>query len=205
MTKNPRRSLAAAAALAAVTLAGCSLATGATPAAPTPASPVAASSAPATPVTVTATPAATVTVAAPPPPPPVTVTVTPPPAPAPAAAHYTGTGAFQSPSGNINCALFSFGGDDSVQCELAQHDWVAPPKEPECHLDWGSRFLLNQSAGALFACYGQELPAPERTLGYGSTWSVGSITCDSEAAGMTCTDGSNGHYFFISRETWRLG
>jgi hypothetical protein len=203
MTKNPRRSLAAAAALAAVTLAGCSLATGATPAAPTPASPVAASSAPATPVTVTATPAATVTVAAPPPP--VTVTVTPPPAPAPAAAHYTGTGAFQSPSGNINCALFSFGGDDSVQCELAQHDWVAPPKEPECHLDWGSRFLLNQSAGALFACYGQELPAPERTLGYGSTWSVGSITCDSEAAGMTCTDGSNGHYFFISRETWRLG
>ena len=192
MTKNPRRSLAAAAALAAVTLAGCSLATGGTPVQPTPASPAAASTAPATPVTVTATPAAT-------------VTVTPPPAPALAAAHYTGTGAFQSPSGNITCALFSYGGDDSVQCEVAEHDWVAPPKEPGCHLNWGSRFLLNHPAGALFACYGQDLPAPERTLNYGSTWSVGTITCDSESVGMTCTDSSTGHYFFISRQTWRLG
>jgi len=192
VTKNPRRSLAAAAALAAVTLAGCSLATGGTPGQPTPASPAAASTAPATPVTVTATPAAT-------------VTVTPPPAPAPAAAHYTGTGAFQSPSGNITCALFSYGGDDSVQCEVAEHDWVAPPKEPGCHLNWGSRFLLNHPAGALFACYGQDLPAPERTLNYGSTWSVGTITCDSESVGMTCTDSSTGHYFFISRQTWRLG
>ena len=193
MTKNPRRSLAAAAALAAVTLAGCSLATGGTPVQPTPASPAAASTAS----------AATVTVAAPPPP--VTVTKTPPPAPAPAAAHYTGTGAFQSPSGNITCALFSYGGDDSVQCEVAEHDWVAPPKEPGCHLNWGSRFLLNQPAGALFACYGQDLPAPERTLNYGSTWSVGTITCDSESVGMTCTDSSTGHYFFVSRQTWRLG
>jgi hypothetical protein len=170
MTKNPRRSLAAVAALAAVALAGCSLATGATPVAPTPASPAAAST-----------------------------------APAPAAAHYTGTDAFQSPSGNITCALFSYGGDDSVQCEVAEHDWVAPPKEPACHLDWGSRFLLNEPAGALFACYGQDLPAPERTLNYGSAWSVGTITCDSETAGMTCTNSSTEHYFFISRQTWQLG
>jgi hypothetical protein len=139
------------------------------------------------------------------PPPPVTVTVTPPPAPAPVpAAHYTGTGAFQSPSGNIQCALFSFDGQTRADCELADHSWVAPPKEPECHQDWGSRFTLNQS-GAIFACYGQELPAPDRTLGYGSTWSVGTITCDSESTGMTCTDHSTGHFFSISRETWRLG
>jgi hypothetical protein len=134
MTKNPRRSLAAAAALAPVTLAGCSLATGATPVQPTPASRA----------TVAATPAATVTVA-------------------------------------------------------------APPEEPACHLNWGSRFLLNQPAGALFACYGQNLPALERTLGYGSTWSVTTITCDSESVGMTCTNSNTGHYFFISRQTWRLG
>jgi hypothetical protein len=182
MTKNPRRSLAAVAALAAVTLAGCSLATGATPGQPTPANPVA--TAPATPVTVTPPPSA--------------------PAPVPAA-HFTGAGSFQSPSGNITCALSSYGGDDSVECGVAEHDWVAPPQEPGCHLNWGSRILLNQPAGALFACYGQELPAPERTLGYGSTWSVGAITCDSETAGMTCTDSSTGHYFFVSRQTWRLG
>jgi hypothetical protein len=196
MTKNPRRILLAAAALAALALPACSLATGATPVKPTPVTPITVTQTPSTP-----SPVPMVTVTVTPPPPPVTVTVTPPPPPA---AHYTGTGAFQSPSGNIQCALFSFDGQTRADCELADHSWVAPPKEPECYQDWGSRFTLNQS-GAIFACYGQELPAPDRTLGYGSTWSVGTITCDSESTGMTCTDHSTGHFFSISRETWRLG
>jgi hypothetical protein len=190
MTKNPRRVLLTAAALAALTLSGCSLATGATPGQLIPATPVTATpAASVAPATVTATP--------------VTVTVTPPPAPAPAP-HFTGAGSFQSPSGNINCALFSYEGQTRADCEVAEHSWVAPPKEPECHQNWGSRFTLNES-GAIFACYGQELPTPERTLGYGSTWSVGTITCDSESTGVTCTDGNSGHNFFVSRDTWRLG
>jgi hypothetical protein len=201
---NTRRTWMAVTALASLSLAGCSLATGATPAKP----------APLTPVTVTATPAAsaapvavtpvTVTVTSPPP---VTVTVAPPaaPAPAPVAAHYTGPGAFVTPSGNITCALFSYGGDDSVRCEVATHDWVAPPKEPSCQLDWGSRLQLNHAAGALFDCYAQNLPTPDRTLPYGSTWAVGSLVCDSETAGVTCTDNGTGHYFFVSRQTWRIG
>jgi hypothetical protein len=42
-------------------------------------------------------------------------------------------------------------------------------------------------------------------LEYGQTSSAGSITCDSEPEGMTCTDISSGHYFRMSRESNELG
>ena len=132
-------------------------------------------------------------------PPAVTATVAGPPIAAPVV--YTGTGAFRSPSGNIACAMFA----SDVRCDVADHSWVAPPKTLDCHLDWGSRFKLAQGGGAVFDCYAQELPAPEQILGYGDSRTLGSITCDSESTGMTCTDGNTGHYFRISRETYEIG
>lgn len=69
----------------------------------------------------------------------------------------------------------------------------------------GIPILVEPARRGAVRCYGQDLPAPERTLNYRSTWSVGTITRDSESVGMTCTDSSTGHYFFISRQTWRLG
>jgi hypothetical protein len=47
------------------------------------------------------------------------------------------------------------------------------------------------------------LTAP--TLNYGQTHTVGAITCDSEPAGVTCTDSSTRHFFFDSRESYQLG
>jgi hypothetical protein len=140
----------------------------------------------------------------------VTVTVTPAPAPAPApapttvaqpAAHST----FQSPSGNINCMMFTSGGQIGARCEVVDHTWVAPPRSADCHLNWGDRFYLTHGGGAGFGCYGQEFPTADQTRGYGQTRSLGTITCDSEYTGMTCTDSSTGHYFRISRETYELG
>jgi hypothetical protein len=131
--------------------------------------------------------------------------MTPPPPPAPAA-HYTGTGAFQSPSGNIHCALFSYEGQTSARCDVAEHSWAAPPPGPDCHLSFGSRLLLIQGApAAVFDCYGQELPAADRTLAYGESWSIGTLTCDSQIVGIACGDSSTGRSFFVARETYRLG
>jgi len=42
-------------------------------------------------------------------------------------------------------------------------------------------------------------------LNYGQARSAGTITCDSEPSGMTCTDSSTGHYFRMSRESNELG
>jgi hypothetical protein len=187
-------------ALAALALSACSSthSTSATPVA----SPV---SAPTVTVTATATPAP----APAPAPAPVTVTVPPAPEPAPTTvvvqAAANGPASFRSPSGNINCSLSTPGGRIEARCEVVEHSWAPPPREPECHLNWGDRFELTQDGGAIFGCYGQQMPPVQETLAYGQSRSFGALTCDSEFTGMTCTDSSTGHYFRVSRESWELG
>ena len=118
-------------------------------------------------------------------------------------------GAFQSPSGNIVCSMGTFvdgkANDNFVACEITDHSWVAPPRAPDCALNWGNRFRLEQGSAAVFACQHQAMPAPQQTLDYGQTRSVGAITCDSEPAAMTCTDSSTGHFFRVSRDSYQLG
>jgi hypothetical protein len=193
---NPRsgamRSAVLILALGAVLVAGCSR-TGSTAIQATPVAP--------------ATWAPVTSEQASPPASPVTVTVTPH-APAPTTVVVVGnasTGPFQSPSGNIRCAMFAYDGQNSVRCDIADYGWTAPPRSPNCQLDWGSRFKLEQGGAAVFDCYAQELPAVDHTLGYGEAQTVGAITCVSQPSGMTCADGSTGHYFRVSRETYEVG
>jgi hypothetical protein len=118
------------------------------------------------------------------------------------------TGPFQSPSGNIVCSMGTFVGkanDNFVDCEIADHSWIAPPRAPDCALNWGNRFRLEQGSAGVFACQHQAMPAPQQTLDYGQTRAVGAITCDSEPTGMTCTDSSTGHFFRVSRDSYQLG
>jgi hypothetical protein len=189
--------LAGIVALAALAVAGCS-----TSAEPTT---VRATSAPVVTVTVTprsAAPATSTALSAP------TVTVTAAPAPAPVTtviAQPEGPASFRSPSGNINCTLSTPGNEIAARCEVVDHTWTAPPPS-DCHLNYGDRFYLTQAGGAVVGCYGQEFgPGPFPTLGYGQSRTFGTITCASEYTGMTCTDGSTGHYFRVSRDTYELG
>jgi hypothetical protein len=190
-------------ALAAMALAACAPSTGAT-ATPIPTlTPVISMSTP-TPPASPATPITTVTVTAPPP---VTVTATPTPTPAtiPAGQHVADDAPFQSPSGNIQCATFTYGpGGHTVRCEVTDHQWVAT--EPDgCQMNWGDRVGLEEGSPAVFGCYGQEMPAPTHTLEYGQIQTLGSLSCDSETVGITCIDTNTGHYFSVSRETVHLG
>lgn len=125
----------------------------------------------------------------------------------PTPAHADDNGyAFQSPSGNIACNMRpDVDGRSDAVCEIAVHTWVAPPRSPDCHLNWGSRLRLEQGSAAVFACYHQELGAPEQTLDYGQTQSFGTITCDSEPTGVTCIDSGTGHFFRVSRDSYQLG
>lgn len=136
------------------------------------------------------------------------MTVTAAPAPAPVTTVIVrpdGPSGFRSPSGNINCTLSTPGGDNQARCEVVDHVWTAPPP-PDCHLDSGDRFYLTQGATAVVGCYGQEFgPGPFPTLEYGQSRSFGTLTCDSEYTGMTCTDSSTGHYFRVSRDGYELG
>jgi hypothetical protein len=203
MTKNLQdpqrimRHLVWPVALAAVAVAGCSTSAGSTAGHPASGTPVTST------VTVAPTP---MQAPAPGQTPTVTVTVTPPPAaaPAPVVQPANGPATFRSPSGDINCTLSTPGGEIEARCEVVDHAWSAT-SPPDCHMNWGDRVYLRQGGNAGFGCYGQEFPVGETTLAYGQALSLGTITCESEAAGMTCTDGSTGHYFRVSRESYELG
>ncbi|MGO9925095.1 MAG: DUF6636 domain-containing protein [Mycobacterium sp.] len=110
---------------------------------------------------------------------------------------------FQSPSGNISCLL----GGGGVACDVSDYTYQVPPGPPCAqHIAWGNRFSLQQGRPAEMECHGDTLRLPgEQTLNYGQTISAGTITCDSEPSGMTCTDSSTGHYFRVSRDSYSLG
>jgi hypothetical protein len=128
----------------------------------------------------------------------------------PATAHASNSYQFQSPSGNVGCEMWEQDGTFSAVCQLRDHTWAAPPPSGDCHYGgydlkllrggmpcagvWpgGEIWLLQQS---------NELP----TLAYGQTHTVGTITCDSEPSGVTCTDSSTGHFFRVSRDSYELG
>ncbi len=120
----------------------------------------------------------------------------------PATAH-ADTQNFQTPSGNIYCALDSTG----VACDISEYTYTPPPP-PECgkHIAWGNRFVLEPGQPGAIHCHGDTLRVPgERTLGYGQSISAGTLSCVSEQSGMKCTDSSSGHYFRVSRDSFNLG
>jgi len=119
----------------------------------------------------------------------------------------TGSYSFQSPGGNIACTLgpSTNPGLTVAACDIGDHTYTPPPKPADCHLGWGDRFSLLQGNAAMMDCHGDTLRVPGlSTLNYGQTLSSGPITCDSESAGMTCTDNSTGHFFRVSSGSYQL-
>ncbi len=121
---------------------------------------------------------------------------------------------FQSPSGNIFCAMSDGnGGQGGVSCEIGEHNYLLSPAPCE-HSAWGDRFALEQGGAPVMACHNDTirpsygfpgLNPNVPILAYGQTRSVGAITCDSEPSGMTCTDIGTGRFFHVSRESYQLG
>ena len=114
-------------------------------------------------------------------------------------------GPFQSPSGNIRCTMFDSDGRNTVRCEVVEHGWEAPPRSPDCQLNWGDRVELTEDSAAVFSCYGQNLPDPQATLDYGKVAIFGSISCTSETTGIMCLDNDTGHFFNVSRDSYQVG
>jgi hypothetical protein len=124
---------------------------------------------------------------------------------------------FASASGNIRCIL---NGQDAplpiAMCQIGEHTYAVAtglardqnggPCPPGS--DLGRDFRLDQGKPAYVTCTYSALGSgfgDWPTLGYGQTRSLGTITCGSEPGGMTCTDASTGHFFRVSRESYRLG
>lgn len=126
-----------------------------------------------------------------------------------AAIAYADADNFETPSGNIQCILGNLGGSAPVaECSIRDFTFVAPPVSP---CDGGPtpahQFKLDQGKPGHFMCaYSDLRSTPDwPTLDYGQTRSLGTMTCDSEPAGITCRDSSTGHFFFVSRDSYDVG
>ncbi len=92
-----------------------------------------------------------------------------------------------------------------MQCDIANHSWVAPRPPPQGRTDATSTFVLMRgqapivgySPGA-FAAAGPMLDSAQAPYG-------GAIKCSSEQSAMKCTDVSTGHFFRVSQGSYELG
>jgi hypothetical protein len=118
---------------------------------------------------------------------------------------------FRSPSGDIVCAMArghdindpAHYGQGGVACQV-KHTYPQPPL-PGCPLA-GREYDLDQGTPPSLGCQGGVLvDPPPPTLDYGQTRSVGTITCDVEPSGVTCTDSSTGHFLRLSRDSYEMG
>jgi hypothetical protein len=139
----------------------------------------------------------------------------------PATAHADpGNQQFASPSGNIRCDLDSI--DSSVptaMCQISRKTYTVPPGLPRDDVsggpcpydrvsDLGRDFRLDPGKPGYIRCTFSALDSgvgPWPTLAYGHTRSAGTLTCDSEPGGMTCTDSRSGHFFRVSRDSYQVG
>jgi hypothetical protein len=124
-----------------------------------------------------------------------------------------GSNDFQSPTGNVYCIMGAGPADlGSVICQGGGGFKVPVPTD--CHLAWGDRFTFDQGEVPVSHCHGDTIKPSSSSPGaipnvaileYGQTRSAGTITCDSESTGMTCTDASTGHYFRMARGANEIG
>jgi hypothetical protein len=122
---------------------------------------------------------------------------------------------FASSSGHIRCILNAQDSPAPIaMCQIGDHTYVAQPGTDEhggpcpSGTDFGRDFRLDQGQPAYLTCTYSALGSgfgPWPALDYGQTRSLGTITCDSEPAGVTCTDSSTGHFFRVSSDSYQLG
>jgi uncharacterized protein DUF6636 len=111
---------------------------------------------------------------------------------------------FQSPSGNIGCAMTSGGDGIQARCDIALRSWKAPPKPRWCKLDWGQGVMVGARGRASYVCAGDTALHEGSRLGYGRSIVLGRLRCTSLTSGVRCTNRLDGHGFEISRQRVRL-
>jgi hypothetical protein len=109
---------------------------------------------------------------------------------------------FKSPTGNIGCMIIA----DTARCDLKTKSWTLPPRPSNCPdiVDFGQGAIVADGRPGHLVCAGDTTLDPSaKTLAYGTNTSVGGFTCQSRTGGVTCSNDSSGHGFFVSFQTYR--
>ena len=111
---------------------------------------------------------------------------------------------FQSPTGNIHCAMYTFNGTAEARCDLREYTPSYTKRPTGCDLDWGMAFAVGASGRGVLACVGDTVQDPGNpVLPYGEAVSLGGISCVSAKTGMTCTN-AEGHGFNVRKAQQKL-
>ncbi len=111
---------------------------------------------------------------------------------------------FRSPTGNIQCAIYSDAQGTSARCDMSALTPSYTTRPAGCEFDWGSSFAVNDTGKGMLACVSDAIVGQGAgVLPYGEAVSLGGISCVSAMTGMTCTNGE-GHGFQISKAKQRL-
>lgn len=101
---------------------------------------------------------------------------------------------FQSPSGNIGCAMLKSG----VRCDIANHTWPTPKTPKSCPLDYGNGLIVGTKGRGRFVCAGDTTLHQGKVLPYGAMKKLGHFKCISQTGGMRCINHKTGHGFRLS-------
>jgi hypothetical protein len=111
---------------------------------------------------------------------------------------------FQSPTGNIHCAISEWETGVSARCDLRELVPSYTKRPAGCEFDWGSSFAVDGSGKGYLACVSDAVAGPSSpVLGYGQAVSLGGISCVSARTGMTCTN-ADGHGFSVAKGKQKL-
>lgn len=114
---------------------------------------------------------------------------------------------FRTPTGNIGC-VFAEGlvGDlaPTIRCDIRSRLVPAPEPPKGCRLDSGDSIQVSRRGRAILVCHGDTAIDPHaRVLAYGHLFRRDGVSCVSRAVGLTCSN-TQGHGFFMSRQSWRI-
>lgn len=111
---------------------------------------------------------------------------------------------FQSPTGNIHCAMYIFDGSAEARCDLREYTPSYTRRPAGCDLDWGMAFAVGATGKGVLACVGDTVQdRGNPVLPYGEAVSLGGISCVSAKTGMTCTN-AEGHGFSVAKARQKL-
>ncbi len=108
---------------------------------------------------------------------------------------------FQTPSGNIGCAV---DGKLGARCDIGEKAWSPPPRPSSCELDWGYGVEVGRKGKGSYICAGDTALHQGRTLAYGKSIEAGRFRCKSTTSGVRCLNTGTGHGFKLSRAAVRL-
>ena len=111
---------------------------------------------------------------------------------------------FRSPTGNIQCAIYTYSGQTEARCDMMQLTRSYKKRPAGCDLEWGNTFMLGATGKGFLGCVGDSVNDPSNpVLGYGQAVSLGGISCVSAKTGMTCTN-AEGHGFSVAKAKQKL-